>query len=127
MNVVATVSVTLLPATTTVTCWGATGTTVKPCGAMIEPAGPMIESTWAAVKLLVWIGRSKVTWNLLTVSSLRRLSAVESWFEVPTACVETICGPGTISGRVVWLNGGLSMLWAVVNVIGATSWGVGTA
>ena len=32
-----------------------------------------------------------------------------------------------ISGKVFWLNGGLKMLWAVVNVTGAVSWGVGTA
>ena len=101
----------------------------KACGPVIEPSGPMIDSTWLGVKVLVWIGRSKVTWNWLVVSLVSRSSVpVESWPEVPTACVEAICGPGTISGRVFWLNGGLRMLWAaVVNVTGAVSWGVGTA
>ena len=43
---------------------------------------------------------------------------VESSPDVPTAWVVRTCGPLTISGRVFWLNGGLKMLWAVVNVTG---------
>ena len=50
---------------------------------------------------------------------------VETWPEVPTACVVRTCGPVTISGRVFWLNGGLRMLWAVVNVTGVVGLGRG--
>ena len=79
------------------------------------PSGPVIDTSWLGVKLLVWIGRSNVTSNWLAVSFISRLSVpVESWPDVPTAIVERTCGPGTISGSVFWLNGGLRMLWALV-------------
>ena len=88
-----------------------TAVELKACGPVIMPSGPVIDSDLAGVKLLVCIGRSKVTWNWLVVSLISRsVVPVESWPEVPTACVEAICGPGTISGRVFWLNGGLRML-----------------
>ena len=75
---------------------------------------------------LVCTGRSKVTSNWLVESSLIRLALpVEPAPEVPTAWVVRTCGPLMISGKVFWLNGGLKMLWAVVNVTGAVSWGVG--
>ena len=94
----------------------------------IVPSGPVIDMTWLAVKVLVWIGRSKVTWNWLVVSLVSRsVDPVDCCPEVPTASVEAICGPGTIRGSVFWLNGGLRMLSAVVKVTGAASWGVGTA
>ena len=60
----------------------------KVCGPVIEPTGPMIESTWLAMKVLVWTGRSNVTLNWLSVSLLIRLSlVVETSPEVPTAWV----------------------------------------
>ena len=50
-------------------------------------------------------------------SLLIRLAVpVEPSPAVPTAWVVRTCGPLMISGNVFWLNGGLKMLWAVVNV-----------
>ncbi len=82
----------------------------KDCVPVIEPSGPMIDTTWAGVKELVWIARSKVTWNSLVEELSSRSSVpVDCWPVVETACVEAIWGPGTIRGTVFWLNGGLRM------------------
>src|SRR5271157_304341 len=72
------------------------------CEVSTGPAGPMIWSTLAAVKLDVFMFRSKTTWSELFVLLRTRLSAPEP----PGTEVLTTCGPGTIRGRVWVLNGG---------------------
>ena len=105
----------------------------RSAGPVIEPTGPMIETTWPGLKTewrlatgcTLTIGRSKVTWNWLVESLVSRFPLpVETSPDVPTACVVRICGPGTIRGRVFWLNGGLrTPLAPVVNVTGAVELG----
>ena len=101
----------------------------KDCGPVIEPFGPVIDRTWLGVNELTSIGRSKVTWYWLLVSltskSWLSVPPLTTCPEVPMTAVETTCGPGTISGRVFWLNGGVRMLWAVVKVIGTVGSGRG--
>ena len=74
----------------------------------------MIDSTSPGVKVSVCIGRSKVTFRLLTVPFTTVFVLLPPGTEVPVTC-----GPGTMIGRVFWLNGGLRM-FDELNV----TWGV---
>ena len=73
---------------------------------MIEPVGPMIWSTSAGVNVLTCIGRSNVTLNVLVGAVGDQVAAAGA---ARHRGARATCGPGTISGSVFWLNGGLRM------------------
>ena len=75
------------------------GTTVIGLAAVgrICPSGPMMRRTSAAVNVVAFISRSKVTSSADTGESKTTLLAVIGW---PGTLVEMTCGPGMISGSV---------------------------